>query len=136
MAETQIQGTQDMSALLRQLMNNNHIPDDIKSAWWIIAADDMILANHSPQDIAEIKIRVNILELQHLGLLQGHKYNREAAILLSQIKLAIFFKLNRSKNGFERISQVSTKEIISTEQPRGPEGTGFFSSVWSTIKGG
>jgi len=127
----------DMGALLKQLLNNDYIPKNLKEDWWFLTSDDIILSFHDKQDITWLMNQFDLLELRTIRSLEGHKYNLDVVRQINQCKIVFFAKLNRSKDGGERKAQISqiTNDIVTQEKPHA-EGTGFFSSVKSLFKGG
>jgi hypothetical protein len=129
---------QDLSALLKQLVNNEYIPESIRTQWWILTSESTILSCHSKEQIHWQMNQFDLLELRTIRKLPGHQYGIDQVILINQIKMEYSSRLWRSFNGFEREAQISQKssETLLQGTPRGIEGTGFFSSVKNLISGG
>lgn len=128
----------DLAGLLKQLLNNEYIPNDIREDWWITTSDDIILSFHDKDDIKWLMNQFDLLELRTIRSLPGHKYDIETVRKLNQIKIILFARLNRSKNGGERNAQITniSSEVLTQGKPLGTEGTGFFSSVKKLVTGG
>ncbi|PWB55608.1 MAG: hypothetical protein C3F06_02430 [Candidatus Methanoperedenaceae archaeon] len=137
-ATTAVTAAPDLGGLLRQLLNNDYIPKEIREDWWITTSDDLILSFHDKDDIKWLMNQIDLLELRTIRSLPGHEYDIETVRKLNQIKIILFARLNRSKNGGERNAQITniSSEVITQGKPQGTEGTGFFSSVKKLVTGG
>lgn len=127
----------DMGALLKQLLNNDYIPNMVKAEWWVLTSDDIVLSFHDKSDIMWLMNQFDLLELRTIKTLTGHKYDLKTVRMINMIKMIFFAKLNRSKDGGERKAQTTqiTSTIVTEGKPEHVQGTGFFSQAKRLLTG-
>ena len=130
--------TADMGALLRQLLNNDSIPDEIKDDWWLLCSDDIVLSFHDKSDIYWLMNQFDLLELRTIRQLTGHKYDLKVVRQINMIKMVFFAKLNRSKDGGERKAQTTqiSSNIITENRPQNTPGSGWGAGIKRALFGG
>ena len=138
MVESQTQpAVADMGALLKQLLCNDYIPNEIKTNWWVLTSDDIVLSFHDKNDIMWLMNQFDLLELRTIKTLPEHKYDLKTSRMINMIKMVFFAKLNRSKDGGERKAQTTqiTSTIVTEGKPEHVQGTGFFSQAKKLLTG-
>lgn len=113
----------DTSELLKKLLDNEHIPTDLREKYFALFSTSLKLTFLERDDIEEwFMPKYNIIAKLILQNLPNDDFDTDTRVILDQLEIEYKANLQRALRGFERITEATQINASTDHVPTVPKG--------------
>lgn len=125
----------DTSELLRRLLDNEYIPEELRAQFWALWSNSLKLTYLEREDIDWYHSKFKIIRKLLLQQVTDTEFEPQMRIYLSQLELEYKSNLHRAWRGFERVTE-ATQINVNTDHantvPK-PDNMGFLARITKAV---